>query len=81
MPKQKLSPEEQMARRFEAAVSGNARLLGLKRDCDIAEYLGLKRQTYQKRMNNKTAWNLPELQRLFKKLQFTDDQIVAVFRT
>ena len=81
MPKLKISPEEQLDLNFESFIAGNARLLGLKRDCDIAEYLGLKRQTYKKRMDQKSAWNLPKLRRLFKKLRFTDEQIVAVFKT
>ena len=80
MPKQKLSPEERMDREFEAAVYGNARLLGLKTDSAIATFLGLKRQTFRKRMECKTAWNMPELQRVFKKLQFTNEQIISALK-
>lgn len=80
MPKLKVSEDERLDREFEGLISYHASRLGLKAQKEIAEHIGVKQQTYSARMKNKGRWGLDDLRKLFRRLQFTPEEIARVFK-
>ena len=83
MPKiRPLLPEERMKIEFYARIKGQAERLGLKKEKDIAERIEITPTNYSHRKNSRTLapWSGDDLARVFKKLKFTQEDILAIFK-
>lgn len=81
MPRLKpLTLEESMRREFFSLIGRHAILFGLKNDGQIAALIGLSPSAYCKRKQSVESWTMSDLLTVFKKLNFSDEEIASVFR-
>ena len=81
MPRLKpLTLEESMRREFYSLIGKHAVLFGLQKDEQIAELIGLSPSAYCKRKQSTKSWSMNDLLVVFKKLNFSDEEIASVFR-
>ena len=75
-------PEERVRNKFYVTITCRAAELGLFKDKDIANSLGISPQLYSIRKSKRTlsAWDGDDLAKAFKKLRFTQDDIYNIFK-